>query len=127
MNTLNRFIVRAGVVATGITAPFVVFAQGFQGSNVLLGKIGEKAGTGTADLPTLIGRIINVVMGFIGVILLFYILYAGFLWMTAGGEEKKTTEAKNMIKNAIIGLVILVAAVAISNFVISQLTTATTG
>jgi uncharacterized protein with PQ loop repeat len=73
------------------------------------------------DLPTIIGNIINIVLGFIGILLLVYILYAGFLWMTAGGNEDKVKEAKTMIKNAIIGLVIVIAAFAISTFVLSSI------
>ena len=79
--------------------------------------------TASADLPTIIGRVINVVLGFLGIILLFYVLFAGFKWMTAGGNDKQTGEAKDMIKNAVIGMVIIVAGFAISNFVITQLTT----
>lgn len=73
------------------------------------------------DLPQIIGRIINVVLGFLGIILLIYILYAGFLYMTAGGDTEKVKTAKDMIKNAIIGLIIVVAAFAISNFVLGSI------
>ncbi|MBI4139136.1 hypothetical protein HY479_03230, partial [Candidatus Uhrbacteria bacterium] len=52
---------------------------------------------------------------------LAYLLYGGFLWMTAGGSEEGVTKAKTMIRNAIIGLVIIVAAFSISNFVLSSL------
>ena len=80
----------------------------------------------TASLPTIIGRVINVILGFLGIILLFYVLLAGFKWMTAGGNAKQTDEAKDMIKNAVIGMVIIVAGFAISNFVITQLATLAT-
>jgi hypothetical protein len=72
-------------------------------------------------LPDVVGRVINVVLGFIGILLLIYILYAGFLWMTAGGEDAKVKTATAMIKNAIIGLLIIIAAFAITNFVLGSL------
>lgn len=87
----------------------------------------QQAAIGTtgegADLPVIIGRIINVILGFLGIVLLFYVLLAGFKWMSAGGNDKQTKEAQDMIKNAVIGMVIIVAGFAISNFVIKQLST----
>jgi hypothetical protein len=61
------------------------------------------------------------------VVLLFYVLRAGFLWMTAGGDDKQVTTAKNMIRDAVIGLVVIIAGFAISNFVLQQLVTVTNG
>ncbi|HEU0051378.1 MAG TPA: hypothetical protein VFQ60_04985 [Patescibacteria group bacterium] len=92
-----------------------------------IGKISGAAQLGSSATPltTIIGNIINIVLGFMGIILLFYILYAGFLWMTAGGDDKNVTKAKDMLKNAIIGLVLILAAVAISNFVIGSLVNVT--
>ncbi len=80
---------------------------------------------GAMDLPTLIGRIINIVLGVVGIILLGYLLFAGYIWMTAGGDPKKVDEAKGMIKNAVIGLVIIVASFAIATFIINMLIGAT--
>jgi hypothetical protein len=76
---------------------------------------------GSVSLVTLIGRIINVVFGFLGVVLLGYILYAGFLWMTAQGDTKRVQLARDTIRNAIIGLLIFASSFAIANFIIRQL------
>ncbi len=85
--------------------------------------VGTPAGlTNSPPLETLIGNIINTALGFVGVILLGYIIWAGFLWMTAGGDKTKITTATGMIRNAIIGLIIIVAAFAITTFVLSRLT-----
>ncbi len=73
-------------------------------------------------LATVTGTAINVVLGLSGIILLGYILYAGFLWMTSGGEMEKAKEARTMISNAVIGLIILISAFAISSFVLGALT-----
>ncbi len=82
------------------------------------GSAGLSAST---DLATIIGSLINVFLTILGIILLVLILYAGFLWMTAGGETDKTKKAKDIMINAVIGLIILLAAYAISNFVIEAL------
>lgn len=106
--------------------PSAVHAQGLGdtlGSD--LEDIGSASGLDSAGggegLPDMIGRIIKVVLGLLGVILVVIIVYAGFLWMTAGGDEKKVKESKAWMTNAIIGLVIIVAAYAITDFVISKL------
>jgi type IV secretory pathway VirB2 component (pilin) len=90
-----------------------------------LTSIGEASGLDSAGggegLPDMVGRIIKVVLGLLGVVLVVIIVYAGFLWMTAGGDEKKVKDAKAWMTNAIIGLVIIVAAYAITDFVINKL------
>ena len=90
-----------------------------------LNTVGATAGFSQADLLTIIGNIINVFLGLLGVVLLLLLLYAGFLWMTSAGNEEIITKAKNIIKSAIIGLIICLAAFAIATFVINALMQAT--
>lgn len=75
----------------------------------------------TADPRFIIGRIIQVALGFLGVIAVGLIIYAGFLWMTSGGDEDKIGQAKKILRNAIIGLVIILMSWAITTFLISRL------
>ncbi|HCC22650.1 TPA: hypothetical protein DF272_00520 [Candidatus Falkowbacteria bacterium] len=77
------------------------------------------------DLPVIIGNIINVVLGFLGVVLVLIVIYGGFKYMTSGGEDKGAKEGKQWIINGIIGLVIVLSAYAITTFVVSRLATAT--
>ncbi len=86
-------------------------------------QIQENSGvqTGTNDLPEIVGNIINIVLSFLGILLLVYLVYAGFLYMTANGESKNIDKAQHMIRDAIIGLIIIVSSFAISNFVLSAL------
>ncbi len=76
---------------------------------------------GSTDLPTIIGNILNIVFGIMGVLLLGYFLYAGYLWMTAGGNQEQVEKARNYMKNAVIGLVIALSSFAIANFIINWL------
>lgn len=97
-----------------------------KGAN-LANNVGAAAGITTSrGLPEILGSIINVVLGFLGVVFLVLLIYAGFLWMTAQGEEKTVEKAKGIIKQAIIGLIVIVAAFAISNFVLGSLINVTT-
>lgn len=77
------------------------------------------------DINVLIGQIITATLSFLGVIFLALMVYGGYLWMTDRGNEEQVKRAKNLISAAIIGLVIIVAAYAISWFVISKLTATT--
>ena len=112
--------------------PATGFAQS-QGLSSVNGGLNAAAHTGglgdfcrgtafSSCLATVTGTAINVVLGLSGIILLGYILYAGFLWMTSGGEMEKAKEARTMISNAVIGLIILISAFAISSFVLGALT-----
>ncbi len=118
------------LVTTLVALPSMAAAQSnpFQQAGNLAGQVGESAGLGQPKpLTQIIGSIINIALGFLGIVLLGYLLYAGFLWMTAGGDEKKVGTARTMISQAIIGLIIIVAAFAISTFVLGSLVNATTG
>lgn len=57
-----------------------------------------------------VGSYIQIVLSFLGVIFLVLMIYAGYLWMTARGEEQSITKAQSIIKNSIIGLIIVLAA-----------------
>jgi len=72
-------------------------------------------------LNTRIGSIIGIALSFIGVIFLILMIYAGISWMTASGNQEKVTKAKDLIINAIIGLIIVLAAYAITSFIGNRL------
>ncbi len=74
-----------------------------------------------------VAKMINVVLGFLGIIFLVLFVYAGFMWMTAAGNEEKISKSKKTMAAAIIGTAIILAAYAISYFVIDQLLIATKG
>lgn len=69
-----------------------------------------------------VGQIIGVILSFIGVIFLILMIYAGILWMTAAGNDQQVNKAKNLMINAIIGLIIVFAAYAITAYVGDLLT-----
>lgn len=91
-------------------------------------QTGNAAGVSTQKtLPQLVGSFINAAIGLLGVILVTLIIYAGFLWMTAQGNEEKVKKAKQIITQCIIGMILIFAAYAITGFVVSAISTATTG
>lgn len=77
------------------------------------------------DPRAIIGGIIKAVLGILGTILVVLILYSGFLWMTAGGNEEQVGKAKKLIGNAVVGLVIILAAYTITLFVTTNIVNST--
>jgi type IV secretion system pilin len=71
---------------------------------------------GGADLPTIIGRVISTFLGIVGGLALLVFVYAGIRYMTAAGDEKAITTAKDTMVYGFIGLLIIVFAYAITNF-----------
>ena len=75
---------------------------------------------GTADtLSAKVGAVLFGLISFVGVIFLVLTIYGGFLWMTAGGNTEKTKSAGAIIKNGVIGLIIVLGSYAIVTFVFS--------
>ncbi|MFA6410022.1 MAG: pilin [Candidatus Buchananbacteria bacterium] len=71
-------------------------------------------------ISLLIGQIIKTVLSILGVIFMVYTVYAGYLWMTAAGNDEQIKKAKSIIKGSIIGLIIVLAAYTITSFVINN-------
>ena len=73
------------------------------------------------SLAAIIGKVVGVALSFVGVIFLILIIYAGFTWMLARGNEAETKKAKDLMYDAVLGLIIIMAAYAITSFVGNQL------
>ncbi len=80
-----------------------------------------------ADIRVIIVRIINVALTFLGIVAVGIVLYAGYLWMTSGGNDEQVAAAKKMLINGVIGLVIILSAFAITSFILRSLVDAING
>lgn len=69
----------------------------------------------------IVGQVINTAVGILGVVAVGLIVYAGGLWITAAGDDGKVETAKGIIKNTVIGMVVLGLAYAITIFIVSFL------
>ena len=69
------------------------------------------------SIPSFVGGLINSLIGLMGTLFLALIIYGGFLWMTAAGNEDRVKKAKSVITAAITGVIITFAAYAITRFV----------
>ena len=114
------------MLAFSLTAQAATTGWGGADSGGTEADVTNAIGLGTADPRAMAAKIINVAMGFLGIIAVVIILIGGFKWMTAGGGEDKVEEATKMIKAGAIGLIIVLASFAIAKMIISTLLTATT-
>ena len=89
-------------------------------------NVGTELGLGSKDLKDTDGSIINVALGFLGIVAVVVILIGGFKYMTAGGAQEKIDSARKYIISGIIGLAIILSAYAIVTFVVGEILTATT-
>ena len=107
-------------------SPATVSAQASSGSGLIgtqegltdIGRVYGDSGNGPQDIRTIIGRIVNVVLGFLGVIFLVLAVVAGFQYMTAAGNQEQTKKAISLLRNAIIGIVIILISWGITRFVL---------
>jgi hypothetical protein len=91
------------------------------------GEIGNVIELGSEDPRVIIAKIIRVFIGFLGIIAVILIMYAGWLWMTSEGNEEQLAKAKKVLKNAFIGLVIILLSFGIVTYLINLLVGATGG
>lgn len=70
-----------------------------------------------SDVPTLIGNVIGTALSMIAVIFFILMVYGGFLWMTAHGDSGQVDKARDTIIAAVIGIIVVLASYAITNFV----------
>lgn len=126
----NKNILKAAAVAIFLSAAAFVFlnvpavlAQDAFGVQ----PVGESILLGGGDIRVIIGKIVRAALGLLGVIATAIIIYAGYLIMTSEGDEEKITKGKRTLVNAVIGLAIILSALAITQFILNSLSGATRG
>lgn len=113
----KHFLLLSGCVLA--LSPLAVAAVGNLGSALpALTEVGKGAGVSeTGTLQSIVGEFINAALTLVGTIFFILMVYAGYLWMTARGKEDQIETAKKVITAAIIGLVLVLSAYAITVFV----------
>jgi hypothetical protein len=127
-NAVRSAITGGFVIGSLIASPYLALAGagGLNEANTVLeGTKNAFGGATPKTLPELVSGIINQALALIGIVILFYFLYGGFMWMTASGSTEKVDKAKQVMTNAVIGLIIILASYAIAAFVVTRLGAAT--
>ncbi len=115
-----RSVLFTGLLLVGLVfvfSPVLTHAQ----IETNLAGFQETTGLGGEDIRVTIAKIVRAVLGFLGLIAIVLVLYGGFLWMTAAGNEDQIGKAKKVLINAGIGLIIIMSSFAITQFVLTTL------
>lgn len=123
---MKKLLLASGLLLLLTTVP--AHAQtnsGLQSSfGLMLTDTAKNAGysiSGESDLASQAAGVISIILTLLGTIFLAMIIYSGIRWMTAGGNEQSIDKAKGTIRQAIIGLIIVVGAYALSYFFLKVL------
>jgi len=92
-----------------------------------LGQIGETVfgEERPRSIGEVVARVIRYLLTFLGIIFIILIIFGGFTYMTAMGDDSKIGSAKSIIISATIGLAIILMSYSISYFILQNLTEAT--
>jgi Type IV secretion system pilin len=111
MNTLKK---AAFTSVALITAADQALAAGFGQTQTI--NSGLKA-RGDESLTDSIQKIINYLIGFLGLIALVLALYGGFLMLTAAGDEEKVKKGKTILMQAATGILVIFLAAGIVSLI----------
>lgn len=120
-NSRKRFLISLLTIIAVVGFAYAASAQVNTGI-----EFGSQTGLSNQDIRITIARVIRIILGFLGIIAVGLVMYAGFLWMTARGNEERIDGAKKILRNGVIGLAIILASFGIVSFILSQLLQATT-
>ena len=114
-----------------MAGPAVLAADSPGATNALNGLSATATGggisTSQSSLPVIIGQVVGAILAFVGVVFFCLILWAGFGWMLAQGDETKITKAKDTIVGSVLGLIVILGAYAIVQLIANVFSGAISG
>lgn len=84
-------------------------------------KQDSKVGDVQSQINIIIGKLLNPLLALLGALFMVLTIYAGYLWMSAAGNEEKTKKASEIVKWAVIGLIAVASSYVLVNFVITAI------
>jgi hypothetical protein len=98
-----------------------------------IGPIGSPDTTPNGDISgtiaSLFGKVLDVVLLIAGILAIFYLVYAGIMYITSAGAPDKVKTARATIINAVIGIIIITCTytiIKLARYVGGFITTSTT-
>lgn len=131
-----RVWILAAAAGVLVFSPMAVSAQESESDSIFggitqgIGQTASEAGYDVQEgdpestLGATINRVVNLAIGMLGVVATLFIIYAGYLWMTAGGDTNQIEHAKHILKQVVVGFIVLSLAYALVTFVFSLISRA---
>lgn len=114
-------------IASIILATFpllsVAVSPALNESQSLLNAATDAAGVENASMEPeeIVANFIQIALSFVGIVFMALILLGGWRWGSARGNEEQVTKAQQLIKEAVIGLIIVFGAYFVTAFVITRI------
>lgn len=125
MNKIFQSLLAATVILNVIILPALAQTPRTNPASraeTLLAIVEEWAGVPEPQPPEyVIANLIYVALGVVGLILIILIIYGGWLWGSARGNEERVTQAQNLIRNAVIGVIIIFSSFFITTFIVYKI------
>lgn len=102
-----------------LAGPSLVSAQ--DKGIILNGQKPDVANGSFGNMADIIRNGFNIVIGVAGVLFVLLFLVGGVMYLTAAGNDDQSKKAKQLLFDAVIGLVIVVVAWAVGNWVLQLL------
>ena len=109
---LSRILAGASVGATNLYLASATFAQNW-------GEWLPEEDGGPESLPSLVQTVLTWMLGFAMVVAVVIIIFAGYQYITAAGDEAKIKKATTTLTWAIVGLVVAFIALLLVRFVMT--------
>jgi len=74
-----------------------------------------------SNITDYVKPIVQGALALVGTLFFLYMFYGGYLWFSAAGNDERLKQGQEVIRNSIIGLIIVIGAYAITAFVLSRL------
>lgn len=121
MRFFSKFFL--AIIAFSLLLPSTAYMADTFGFEDSAPSVLKKGIAGSTSVQGVVGNLIGVALSMIGIIFFLILVYAGFNWMIARGNTEQVDKSKSMIEGAVIGLIIVLAAYAITRFVFESLET----
>ncbi len=84
--------------------------------NFFVNEIGPELGMASTDIRLIAASILNALFGLIGILSVIFIIYGGFVWMTAGGNQELVKKAQRTLQAGLIGIIIVLSSYSLAKF-----------
>ncbi len=112
---MKKLALKISVLLTGLLTPLIALAQGNGAGFFIEGTAPDvTAQGGLADNVT---GLINSILAILGLVAVAFLIYAGVLMVTAGGNDEQVGKARKVITYALVGIIIIVLSWTIVSFV----------